>query len=86
MRELLAESSCCRLAVVGVDGTPEISLVWVDLEGEYGTGNTAIGRVKGENLRRNPVVPLSLRGGGRRCGCSGVFGGGGYSAVIGSSS
>ena len=33
--------------------------MWADIEGEYVMVNTAIGRVKEENLRRNPNVSLS---------------------------
>jgi PPOX class probable F420-dependent enzyme len=33
--------------------------MWVDLEGDYVMFNTAVGRVKEENLRRDPRVSLS---------------------------
>ncbi|MEU0638322.1 PPOX class F420-dependent oxidoreductase [Streptomyces albidoflavus] len=42
------------------DGAPQVSPMWVDLEGENElTFNTSVGRVKEENLRRDPRVYLS---------------------------
>ncbi len=37
------------------DGAPQVSPMWVDLEGENElTFNTSVGRVKEENLRHDP--------------------------------
>jgi hypothetical protein len=33
--------------------------MWIDVEGDYIVFNTAVGRVKEENLRRDPLVSLS---------------------------
>ncbi|WP_019549358.1 PPOX class F420-dependent oxidoreductase [Streptomyces sulphureus] len=42
------------------DGAPQVSPMWVDLEGEGELAfNTSVGRVKEENLRRDPRVYLS---------------------------
>ncbi|MEU3961696.1 TIGR03618 family F420-dependent PPOX class oxidoreductase [Streptomyces buecherae] len=42
------------------DGAPQVSPMWVDLEGEGElTFNTSVGRVKEENLRHDPRVYLS---------------------------
>ncbi|MFE7672864.1 TIGR03618 family F420-dependent PPOX class oxidoreductase [Streptomyces albidoflavus] len=42
------------------DGAPQVSPMWVDLEGENElTFNTSVGRVKEENLRHDPRVYLS---------------------------
>jgi PPOX class probable F420-dependent enzyme len=52
-----------HLATVGPDGAPQVSPMWVDLHPADGTEyvmvNTSVGRVKEENLRRNPLVSLS---------------------------
>jgi PPOX class probable F420-dependent enzyme len=40
------------------DGTPHSTPVWVDTDGENVIFNTAIGRVKERNLRRDPRVSL----------------------------
>jgi PPOX class probable F420-dependent enzyme len=38
------------------DGSPQMSVVWLDWDGEHVVFNTAEGRVKPRNIRRNPVV------------------------------
>ena len=41
------------VATVMPDGSPQVSLVWVDSDGEYIVINTAEGRLKTENIRRS---------------------------------
>ncbi|MGH3105081.1 MAG: PPOX class F420-dependent oxidoreductase [Gaiellaceae bacterium] len=38
------------------DGSPQMTLVWVDWDGENVVFNTAEGRAKPRNIRRNPQV------------------------------
>jgi PPOX class probable F420-dependent enzyme len=38
------------------DGSPQMTVVWVDWDGENVVFNTAEGRAKPRNLRRNPAV------------------------------
>ncbi|WP_405895426.1 PPOX class F420-dependent oxidoreductase [Streptomyces sp. NBC_00104] len=67
IRERLLAPNFWHLATVGPDGAPQVSPMWVDIEGEgegasrveYVMVNTSVGRVKEENLRRNPLVSLS---------------------------
>ncbi|MER5863439.1 TIGR03618 family F420-dependent PPOX class oxidoreductase [Kitasatospora sp. NPDC002040] len=48
------------VGTVFADGAPQVSPMWVDLEGEGELMfNTSVGRVKEENLRRDPRVYLS---------------------------
>ncbi|MGW4055654.1 PPOX class F420-dependent oxidoreductase [Streptomyces sp. NPDC004779] len=48
------------VGTVFADGAPQVSPMWVDLEGQGElTFNTSVGRVKEENLRRDPRVYLS---------------------------
>jgi len=42
------------------DGTPQVTPVWVDYDGRYVLVNTALGRVKERNLRRDPRVGLDV--------------------------
>ena len=42
------------------DGTPQVTPVWVDYDGTHIRFNTAKGRVKDRNLRRNPAVALAI--------------------------
>lgn len=48
------------LATVMPDGSPQVSPVWVDLEGDLVLINTATGRVKEQNMRREPRVAISI--------------------------
>jgi PPOX class probable F420-dependent enzyme len=48
-----------HLGTINRDGSPHITPMWVDLEGDFVMFNTAVGRVKEENLRRDPRVSLS---------------------------
>ncbi|GGV36824.1 PPOX class F420-dependent oxidoreductase [Streptomyces spectabilis] len=48
------------VGTVFADGAPQVSPMWVDLVGENELMfNTSVGRVKEENLRRDPRVYLS---------------------------
>jgi PPOX class probable F420-dependent enzyme len=42
------------------DGSPHVSPVWIALENGYITFNTAVGRLKDRNMRRDPRVAISI--------------------------
>jgi PPOX class probable F420-dependent enzyme len=42
------------------DGTPQVTPVWIDYDGQYVIFNTAIGRVKERNLREHPTVAIAI--------------------------
>jgi PPOX class probable F420-dependent enzyme len=48
------------LAEVMEDGSPHVSPVWIDHENGYVTFNTAVGRLKDRNIRRDPRVAISI--------------------------
>jgi PPOX class probable F420-dependent enzyme len=48
------------VSTVNPDGSPQVTPVWTDAEDGYIRFNTAIGRVKERNLRRDPRVGLSI--------------------------
>lgn len=48
------------LATLMPDGSPQVSVTWVDSDGEYILINTAEGRVKAENMRRDARVAVSV--------------------------
>ncbi len=50
-----------HLATLGPDGAPQVTPVWVDYDGTHVRFNTARGRVKERNLRREPRVALALQ-------------------------
>ena len=59
-RRLVEEPNFGYLATVMPDGSPQVSPVWVDLEDGYVRFNTATGRVKDQNVRRDPRVAISV--------------------------
>ena len=48
------------LAEVMEDGSPHVSPVWIALENGFLTFNTAVGRLKDRNMRRDPRVAISI--------------------------
>jgi PPOX class probable F420-dependent enzyme len=59
-KDILQKKAFANLATVNTDGTPQVTPVWVDFDGTHVRFNTAKGRLKDKNLRRNPVVALSI--------------------------
>jgi PPOX class probable F420-dependent enzyme len=48
------------VATVNADGSPQVTPVWTDLQNGHVRFNTAVGRAKERNLRRDPRVGLSI--------------------------
>jgi len=60
--DLLADSgrAFAYLATVMADGTPQVTPVWFNTDGEYLLVNSAKGRVKDRNMRKRPNVALVI--------------------------
>jgi PPOX class probable F420-dependent enzyme len=58
--ELLRSDNIAIVATVREDGTPQLTPTWIDYDGEHVLFNTAEGRVKPRNLRRNPHVTVCV--------------------------
>ena len=48
------------LGTVMPSGAPQVTPVWFDFDGKYFRVNSAKGRVKDRNMRRNPAVSLAI--------------------------
>ena len=48
------------LALVKSDGTPQVTPIWFDYDGEHFIFNTARGRVKDRILHRHPAVAFAI--------------------------
>lgn len=48
------------LATLNADGSPQVTPVWIDRDGDTVVFNTAQGRLKERNLRRDPRVALTI--------------------------
>jgi PPOX class probable F420-dependent enzyme len=59
-QDLLQKPAFASLATLNSDGSPQVTPVWFEYDGEHIVINTARGRVKDRNLRREPRVALSI--------------------------
>ncbi|MDX6511700.1 MAG: hypothetical protein QOE36_1204 [Gaiellaceae bacterium] len=57
---LLQDKNLANLATIREDGTPHVSPVWVDYDGEDVLVNTAKGRAKERHLRRDPRATVEV--------------------------
>jgi PPOX class probable F420-dependent enzyme len=58
-KSILDKKTFAHLATLMPDGSPQVTPVWVDYEGDFVVINTAEGRAKPRNLRNDPRVALS---------------------------
>jgi PPOX class probable F420-dependent enzyme len=59
--DLFKKRAFANLATLMPDGTPQVTPVWVDYDGQYVLVNTARGRQKDLNMRARPDVALSIQ-------------------------
>jgi PPOX class probable F420-dependent enzyme len=57
---MLEAPNIAHLATLMADGAPQVSPVWVDTDGRHVLVNTAAGRVKWRNVRRDPRVAIDV--------------------------
>jgi PPOX class probable F420-dependent enzyme len=60
-RELLEAPNFCHVGSLRKDGSPAVSPVWVDVQGDRVVLNTAEGRAWPANVRRDPRVNLTVQ-------------------------
>jgi PPOX class probable F420-dependent enzyme len=59
-RALFEGKNIAFIATLMPDGSPQVTPVWVELDGKYIVVNTADGRVKARNVARDPRVAISV--------------------------
>ncbi|MDQ5821092.1 MAG: PPOX class F420-dependent oxidoreductase [Actinomycetota bacterium] len=52
------DANYATVATVNADGSPQLTVVWVDYEGEHVVFNTAAGRSKPRNIERGSLVSV----------------------------
>src|SRR6201992_134382 len=62
-KHLFEDKEMAHVATLNADGPPQVSAVWIALDGDLITFNTAEGRVKPKNLRRDGRVAISIADG-----------------------
>ncbi|MDP9180351.1 MAG: PPOX class F420-dependent oxidoreductase [Chloroflexota bacterium] len=60
VRELLDGKNFAHVATLMRDGSPQVTAVWIDVDGDRILINTAEGRTKPANVRRDPRVAISI--------------------------
>ncbi len=60
-KDLFSKVAFAHLATVMPDGSPQVTPVWFDYDGSHIRVNSAKGRVKDKNMRRNKKVALSIQ-------------------------
>src|SRR5277367_1981294 len=58
--DLFAKKAFAHLATLMPSGEPQVTPVWIDIDGDQVVLNTAAGRQKDKNLRRDGRVSLSI--------------------------
>jgi predicted pyridoxine 5'-phosphate oxidase superfamily flavin-nucleotide-binding protein len=59
-KDLFTKVAFAHLATVMADGSPQVTPVWCSYDGTLVWINTAKGRLKDKNMRRNKQVGLSI--------------------------
>jgi PPOX class probable F420-dependent enzyme len=60
-KDLFAKVAFAHLATVMADGSPQVTPVWCSFDGSSVWVNSAKGRLKDKNMRRNKRVALSIQ-------------------------
>jgi PPOX class probable F420-dependent enzyme len=58
--DILGKPAFAHLSTIMSDGSPQSSPVWVDTDGPFILVNSAEGRLKDRNVRRDPRVAVSV--------------------------
>jgi len=59
-KDILLGKNFAHIATLMPDGSPQVTPVWIDFDGEYVVFNTADGRQKARNLDRDGRVAISV--------------------------
>jgi PPOX class probable F420-dependent enzyme len=59
--DLFQKKAFAHLATLMPDGSPQVTPVWIDYDGTHLLVNSARGRQKDKNMRRNSAVALSIQ-------------------------
>ena len=59
-RDILTGKNFATIATLMPDGSPQVTPVWVDVDGDFVVFNTADGRQKARNLDRDPHVAIAV--------------------------
>ena len=61
LKTLLSDKAFGHVVTLNSDGKPQVTMVWMDVDGDEVLFNTADGRKKPQNLRRDPRIIVSVQ-------------------------
>ena len=61
VKKILQDKAYGHVVTFNAEGKPQLTMVWMDVEGDEVLFNTADGRLKPKNLRRDPRVIISVQ-------------------------
>lgn len=61
VKEILQDKAYGHVITFNASGQPQVTMVWVDVDGDEVLFNTAEGRLKPKNLRHNPRTIISVQ-------------------------
>ncbi len=61
LSKVLIDKAYGHVITFNADGSPQVTMVWMDAEGNQPLYNTADGRIKISNLRRDPRIMVSVQ-------------------------
>jgi len=61
VKKLLQDKAYGHVVTFNAQGKPQLTMVWMDVDGDEVTFNTAEGRNKPQNLRRDPRIIVSVQ-------------------------
>jgi PPOX class probable F420-dependent enzyme len=61
VKRILEDKAYGHVITFNASGQPQVTMVWMDVDGDHVVFNTAEGRLKPKNLRRDPRVVISVQ-------------------------
>ena len=61
VKKIMQDKAYGHIVTLGAGGTPQVTMVWMDVDGDEVLFNTAEGRLKPKNLRRDPRVIIAVQ-------------------------
>jgi len=61
VKTLLTDKAFGHVVTINSDGKPQVTMVWMDVDGDEVLFNTADGRKKPQNLRQDPRIIISVQ-------------------------
>ncbi len=61
VKKILEDKAYGHVVTMNANGTPQVTMVWMDVDGDEVLFNTSEGRIKPKNLRRDPRVVVAVQ-------------------------